>query len=134
MSRNLKRKDLVRLGYFLKNTGFLDRFDPEDLMGYRYVRLGNERIEVEYNLAYDVDVRKIIRDIYPADIISIGWDTADKAMEVIEKISYKLNPDKFKWFNNPDERNWKHYEIQTRVEKCVLDFVNFYRNIFYKKN
>ena len=134
MSRNLKRKDLVRLGYFLKNTGFLDRFDPEDLMGYRYVRLGNERIEVEYNLAYDVDVRKIIRDIYPADIISIGWDTADKAMEVIEKISYKLNPDKFKWFNNPDERNWKHYEIQTRVEKSVLDFVNFYKNIFYKKN
>jgi len=132
MKKVLKREDLVRLGYFLKNTGFLDRFDPEDLIGYRYVRLGNERIEVEYDLAYDVDLKKIIEDIYPADIISIGWDTADKAMEVIEKISYKLNPDKFKWFDNPDEKNWRHFQIQTYVEKSIIDFVNKYKNEILK--
>jgi len=128
MKKVLKREDLVKLGCFLKSIGLLYHFDPKNLMGYRYIRLGNNKIEIEYDFAYEPDIEKIIEDVYPSDVICIGWDTANQVEKVIKEISYKLNPEKFKWFDDPEKRHWKHYEIQTRVEKCVIDFINKYRN------
>jgi len=127
--RKLKREDLIRLGNFLKVQGFLDYFDPKEMIGYYYARIGNLKVKVEYDFNYEPDVKKIIGNIFPSDIICIGWDTANKVEKTIKEISYKLNPEKFKWIDNPDEKHWKHYETQTKVEKTVIDFINFYKNL-----